>query len=336
VRPAWLARIGGLKECFMENRDAYRALAKLPALALLLAGAQLGCGGNAQTAGSGDPGTEKTVTSEQTLLSAEVDDDTLDRDTDGVKVADPPSDPAATDCGATSTTTCKVRSAALFRSFKTLQAAINARGSNDLLTVTGHCAGATVSGSTNLTIQGPFPTTGCGFNGPSPTQLKAEVDGLAVRNSVNVLVQFLNLVKSTADGVGFDNTINPSVSCVCAAFNTKDGVRMTGGTTGILSQIRSEANGQGIESNGTNTVIIADSTVTANKGNGIFVANATSQNVSFNIVTNNGGAGILFQNVTFSLASGNTIRNNGDGLTNLIRCINSQNNFGENVPANCM
>jgi parallel beta-helix repeat protein len=313
----------------MGNRYAYRAFAKMPALALLLAGAHLGCSGNAQT-GSGERGTESTNTSEQPLLSAEADQETCD----GGATGDPPGDPSPSDCGATDTTACRVTNG--FRTFRTLQAAINAVGNNAVLTVTGHCAGATVSRRTNLTIQGPFPTTGCGVNGPGPRTLRAEVDGLAVQNSTNVTVRFLNLVNSAADGVGFDNTTNPSASCVCAAFNGNDGVRMTGGTTGIFSQVLSEGNGQGIESNGTSTVIITSNTVTANTGNGIFVRNATSQNVSFNVVTNNGGAGILFRNVTASLATGNTIRNNGDGLTNLIECIRSRNNFGGNVPRNCM
>jgi hypothetical protein len=308
----------------------------MPALALLLSGAHLGCGGDAQSS-TGDPSTERSATSEQPLLSAEADHETCDEETDAGMMADPMPDPPRTDCGATSTTACRVRSAANpFRVFRSLQAAINAGGSNDVLTVTGHCAGATVNGRTNLTIQGQFPITGCGINGPGPRTLSAVVDGLAVRNSTNVLVRFLNLVSSGADGVGFDNTINPTVSCVCAAFNANDGVRMTGGTTGIFSQIRSEVNGQGMESNGSNVVIITQNTVTRNRGIGILVRNATSQSLSLNVVTNNGGDGILFQNVTASLAAANTIRNNGDGRTNLISCIRSRNNFGNNVPASCM
>lgn len=316
----------------MGNRYAYRAFAKMPALALLLAGAHLGCSGNAQT-GSGEPGTESTATSDQPLLSAEADHETCDGETDGGATDDPPGDPSPSDCGARTTTACRVTSG--FRTFRTLQAAINAVGNNAVLNVTGHCAGATVSGRTNLTIQGPIVF--CGANGPGTTTLRATVDGITVRNSTNISVQFLNLVNSGADGVSFDNTINPLVQCACASFNGGNGVRMTGGTTGIFSLIRSQANGQGIESSGTNTVIITSNTVTANLGDGIFVRNATGQNVSFNVVTNNGGAGILFQNVTASLATGNTIRNNGDGLTNLIECtLRSRNNFGNNVPRSCM
>jgi parallel beta-helix repeat protein len=319
----------------MGNRFAYRAFAKMPALALLLAGAHLGCSGNAQT-GSGEPGTESTNTSDQPLLSAEADHETCDGDSDGGATADPPGDPSPSDCGARTTTACRVTNG--FRTFRSLQAAINAVGNNAVLNVTGHCAGATVSRRTNLTIQGPF--VGCGFNGPGTTTLRATVDGITVRDSTNITVQFLNLVNSGADGVSFDNTINPLVQCACASFNGGDGVRVTGGTrgtNGIFSQIRSQANGQGIESSGTSGVLITSNTVTANRGNGIFVRNATAQNVSGNVVTNNGGAGILFQNVTASIATGNTIRNNGDGLTNLIECaLRSRNNIGTNVPRSCM
>jgi parallel beta-helix repeat protein len=325
----------------MGNRHAYRAFAKMPALALLLAGAHLGCAGNAQTDSSGDPRTEKTVTSEQALLSAGADHETCDEETDGGSMADPstdpPADPSPSDCGSTSTAACRVRTTASFRTFNSLQAAINASFNGAVITVNGHCAGATVSRRTNLTIQGPFPTFSCA-TGPAPSgrgALTATVDGLSVQNSTNILVRFLNLVNSV-DGVAFVNTTNPNATCVCAANNSNDGVRMTGGTTGIFTQILSERNATGIESNGTNTVIITDNSVTANTGTGIFVRNASSQNVSFNVVTNNGGPGILFQNVTASLAFGNTIRGNGDGLRNTIACINSRNNFGNDVPRSCM
>jgi parallel beta-helix repeat protein len=327
----------------MGNRYAYRAFAKIPALALLLAGAQLGCSADAQTASSGDPGSESTATSDQPLLSAKADHETCDQETDGGAMddpaGDPPGDPSPTDCGATtSTATCRVRTTASpFVTFRTLQGAINASGGrNALITVSGHCPGATVNRGVNLTIQGPFPTTGCGFMGPGPRTLSATVDGINVQNSTNILVQNLNLVNSV-DGVAFVNSTNSIVSCACAAHNTSDGVRMTGGTTGNFTQILSELNRTGIESNGTSTVIIAGNTVTANTGTGIFVRNATNQNVSVNLVTNNGGPGILFQNVTNSIASANTIRGNGDGLRNLIECtLRSRNNSGNNVPRSCM
>jgi parallel beta-helix repeat protein len=325
----------------MGNRYAYRAFAKMPALALMLAGAHLGCGGSPQTDGSGDPSTESTSSSEQPLLSAEADRETCDEETDGGSMADPPADPpgdpSPSDCGSRSTATCRVRTTSRFGvTFPTLQQAINASRNGAVITVNGHCrGGGTVTRFTNLTIQGPFPITGCGFNGPGPNQLSATVDGLSVTRSTNTLVRNLNLVNSV-DGVAFVNSTNPNVSCVCAANNSNDGIRMTGGTTGIFTQILSERNQTGIESNDTSTVIITGNTVTANRGTGIFVRNATSQNVSFNQVTNNGGPGILFQNVTASLAVGNTIRGNGDGLRNLILCVGSRNNFGNNVPRNCM
>src|SRR5579859_6638641 len=112
----------GLKERFMGNRFAYRAFAKMPALALLLAGAHLGCSGNAQT-GSGEPGTESTNTSDQPLLSAEADHETCDGDA-ADPPGDPPGDPSPSDCGARTTTACRVTSG--FRTFRSLQAAINA------------------------------------------------------------------------------------------------------------------------------------------------------------------------------------------------------------------
>jgi len=319
----------------MGNRHACRAFAAMPALALVLGGAQLGCAGNAQMGSSGDPSTESTGTSEQPLLSAEADHETCDQDADGGAMDDPPGDPSPSDCGATSTAACRVSTTSSFRTFTTLQAAINASSNNALITVNGHCAGATVSRRSNLTIQGPSPTGGCGFMGPGPRQLSATVDGISVLNSTNILVRNLNLVNSV-DGIAFVNSTNPNVSCACAAHNSNDGVRMTGGTTGIFSQLLSELNGTGIESNGTTSVIITGNTVTANRGTGIFVRNATVQNVSVNLVTNNGGPGILFQNVTASIASANTIRGNGDGLRNLIECIRSRNNSGNNVPRSCM
>jgi parallel beta-helix repeat protein len=295
----------------------------------LSAGAVLGCTNDTQTS---QPGTERTDTSAQQLGSSA---GHWQHDCSPAPLPDPPPDPPASDCGATDATPCRVASAFTFSTFTDLQSAINASSDGDILTVTGRCGSGSVVNRTNLTIQGNFPSGGCGFNGPSATQLGGEVQGLTVVNSINFSARFLNLVNSTGDGLAIVNSTTPLVSCNCAAFNANDGVRLTGTIAAVVSQTLSEANTIGIESDDTETVVIGNNTVTANNNIGILVANATNNNVSFNIVTNNGGRGILLAATTQSLVTGNTIRGNGDGLVDLITCVDNSQAFGSNVPASC-
>jgi parallel beta-helix repeat protein len=300
--------------------------AKTAALALLFVGPGCSNGAQPQPTGTDSTGTDNTGTENTGTENTGTTEEALGKTSS-----------TASDCGVNDTKKCQVTTAFTFGSvFDNLQDAIDAAPDGDVITVTGQCGHATVSGRFGLTIQGPMGFSICGFNGPSTTQLKGEVKGLAVDHSIAINVRFLNLIKSTTDGLAFVDSTTPLASCNCAAFNAANGFNLTGTQAAVLSQNRSEQNHVGILSNKTNTVIISNNTVTLNKGNGITVENSTGNNVSFNIVTNNGGKGIFFQNTNNSLATGNTIRGNGDRLTNLISCQGTSFITGSNAPRSCL
>jgi parallel beta-helix repeat protein len=313
------------------------AFAKATATTLLTVGTFVGCG-DAKTSGSGSEHTalarQATMTKEEIDECPEVAKDsgavTPDSGTGG---GDSGAAPSARDCGANDTTACSVRSAFLFRTFTgrtALQDAINAGTDGDFLQVQGHCGAATLTGRTGVTIQGPFPTTGCGFNGPGPNDLTAEVDGLTVTGSTAVSVLFLNLVNSV-DGLSFVNSTAGVGTCNCAAHNTGDGVQVLGTNGAFITQTLSELNNDGFQIDRSTNFAITSNTATANTDTGILVTNSSFISVIGNLVTNN-GTGVNFMRTQASTAAGNTIRNNGDGLTDLISCSNSMV-FGNNVPA---
>jgi parallel beta-helix repeat protein len=314
----------------MGYQTALTTFAKTAALTILVVGPVFGCGDAKSSGGGGkdDTASSNTVSGENVAKD-------LEQMCDGGTTApDPPKDPP-TDCGVGVTAACRVTSGLTFDRFTSLQAAINAAFDGDVLTVSGRCSSAIVDGRTNLTIQGTMTSAGCGFNGPSPTGTRGVVfGGLEIANSTNILIRGLNLVRSQGDGVSIDNSVTPIVTCNCFAFNFDAGLQMNGVTAAVVSQNLSEQNLIGLESNGTQTVIIANNTVTANRRTGILVQGSDGNNVSSNIVTGNGGDGILFLDSTFGLASANTIRRNGDGRTDRVVCTNSQV-FGNNAGADC-
>jgi parallel beta-helix repeat protein len=301
-----------------------RTFAKTAALAMLLVGPGCGVGAQPGQTGTDNTGTENTGSENTGTANGPEATGTTEEALGKTSTSG--------DCGVNDTRKCLVTTAFTFgQVFDNLQEAIDAAPDGDVITVQGQCGHGIVSGRFGLTIQGPMAFT-CGFTGPTPTQLKGEVRGLQVDDSISISVRFLNLIKSSGDGLAFVGSTTPLASCNCAAFNGANGFNMTDTIAAVLSQNRSEQNHTGILSNRTNTVIISNNTVTLNKANGITVENSTGNNVSFNIVTNNGGKGIFFQNSNNSLATGNTIKGNGDRLTNLISCSNSSV-FGSNVPA---
>jgi parallel beta-helix repeat protein len=304
------------------------------ASSLLAVGSVVGCGSNAKSS-------EPTATTQQRWMSKEEVEECPEVAKDsGIVIPDAGSDsgdsgtaPAASDCGANDRTTCSVTSFFLNRTFTgrtALQDAFNAGTDGDFLQVRGHCGAATLTGRTGVTIQGPFPTTGCGFNGPGANTLTAEVDGLTVTRSTGVSVLFLNLVNST-NGLAFVNSTSGVATCTCAAHNSGDGIQVSGTNGAFVTQTLSELNNIGFDVTRSQNFAVTSNTATAND-TGIRVANSSFISVFNNIVTNNDNFGIVFTGTVGSSAAANTIRNNGDGLTDLISCSTSQV-FGNNVPA---
>jgi hypothetical protein len=242
---------------------------------------------------------------------------------------------AAANCGATDTTTCSATSGITGRSFTgagALQSAINATTGADFIMVRGHCPAATVTGRVGVTIQGPFPATGCGINGPGRADLTAEIDGLTVVGSTGVTVNFLNLVNSATDGVSFTNSSSSTAFCNCAARNFADGFESNNSRLITFTSNLSELNTDGFQANGSTFVTVASNTANANTGTGILVVNSNLVSVVNNIVTNN-GTGINFIGSQQGTASANTLTGNGNQNDNLINCSNSSV-FGSNVPIN--
>jgi parallel beta-helix repeat protein len=314
------------------------AFAKATATTLLTVGPLVGCG-DAKTSGSGS---ERTALAHQAMMTKEEVEECPEAAKDsgavtpdaGNDAGDSGSAPAASDCGANDTTTCTVTSAFLFRTFTgrtALQDAINAGTDGDFLQVRGHCGAATLTGRTGVTIQGPFPTTGCGFNGPGPNDLSAEVDGLTVTGSTAVSVLFLNLVNST-DGLSFVNSTAAVGTCNCAAHNSADGVQVLGTNGAFVTQTLSELNNDGIQIDRSANFAITSNRATANSGTGILVTNSSFISVIANQVTNNGQFGINFTGSTNGFAAGNTLTGNANQTDNLINCSLSSV-FGDNVPA---
>jgi parallel beta-helix repeat protein len=324
----------------MVSRIKFGSLAEATVTAILAVSPLVGCGSDTKTA------SERT-SQERLLMTKEETEECPLRDSgvvmdsgavDSGNASDSATDASdgavsAANCGANDQTACRVTTAFTTGSFGSVNAAIAAAPDGDIIMVRGHCAAATVNGRFGLTFAGPSPATGCGFNGPTDTQLRAEIDGLSVTNSTAISVRFLNFVNSVADGLTFSNTRASNATCNCAANNAQDGFQLDSATSAVLNQNRAQRNVDGFQVNRSNTSIVTNGTSTLNTGDGIAVSGSMGINVVANIVTNNGGNGIVFTNSNTSVALGNTIRGNGDGLVNFVSCTNSQvigNNVNDN------
>src|ERR1019366_10073919 len=87
--------------------------------------------------------------------------------------------PAGGFCGSLLATACGASVSGSTAHYTSLQAAVNARPNGATITAPGVCKEhVSVTGRSNLTLQGTAPAGGCGTLGPSMTDLTSTVQGL--------------------------------------------------------------------------------------------------------------------------------------------------------------
>jgi len=272
--------------------------------------------------------------------------------------------------------------------FDSLQKAVNAAQDGATIHVTGVCIESVlIDKRNNLTIEGDAPTAeGCPPDGLDPSDLTSTVKGstpfdsevpdvIKVRNSMNIVIRFLNVVDGGAkktgiefrkgmsniahcncitrdkDGIEFDDHSKGEASKNLIFKNNRDGIwlhRCSDLNQLIMNTTRENLDdGIEIDDSCTDHNTVSMNLVTKNVHDGIEVVDSDFNNIVLNEVTFNGISKSKDSGIELKIASGesgasrnfvdsNDIHDNSDMLVNLLNCKQTDgNNTGNNVPPKC-
>ncbi len=295
----------------------------------------------------------------------------------------PPPPPSV--CGDNASGPCVVTVDTPPGTFDSLQDAIDAADDGATIHVTGVCVESVlIDARSDLTVEGDAPTgEGCPPEGLDVADLTSTVKGdsqdvtdvIKVRNSMNIVIRFLNIVDggTAKTGLEFRTGMSNIAHCNCITRN-KDGVEVDRNSKSEISKnliFRNNRDGiwlhrcavmnqlimntsrenldDGIELDDscTDMNLITMNLVTQNVHDGIELIDSDENTIVVNEVTFNGQSKSRDSGIELKLGSGdhgadknfvdsNDIHDNADMLVNLLNCKQTDGkNTGNNVPPKC-
>ena len=273
------------------------------------------------------------------------------------------------ECGDNASGPCVVTVDTPPGTFSSLQEAIDSAQDGATIHVTGVCVESVlIEKRNNLTIEGDAPTAeGCPPDGLTPADLTSTVKGgsqdlkdvIKVKNSMNILIRFLNVVDGgksktgvefrtgmsniahcncitrNKDGIEFDHHSKGTASKNLIFKNNRDGIwlhRCVLKTSLIMNTSRENLDdGIEIDDSCTESNLVTMNLVTKNVHDGIEVVDSDKNTIIVNEVTFNGiskskDSGIELKPGTGAhgaddnLVNDNDIHDNSDMLVNLLNC----------------
>jgi parallel beta-helix repeat protein len=273
------------------------------------------------------------------------------------------------ECGDNASGPCLVAVDTPPGTFDSLQQAINAAADGATIHVTGVCVESVlIDKRNNLTIEGDAPTAlGCPPDGLDPADLTSTVKGdsqdvtdvIKVRNSMNIVIRFLNIVDGgtsktglefrtgmsniahcncitrNKNGVEFDHHSKGTASKNLIFKNNRDGIwlhRCVLNASLIMNTSRENLDdGMEIDDSCTESNLVSMNLVTRNVHDGIEIVDSDKNTIVVNEVTFNGkskskDSGIELKPGTGThgaddnFVDGNDIHDNSDMLLNLLNC----------------